>query len=252
MRDLMVAEALVIAGLIGTGWVWRTALGAYGVDVPAPSLIPPFFIAQLGKYIPGSVWSFAAQGAAGARQGLSPRTSAAAAVLFLVVHMASGLVVVGVLGWASQLDTWLVALSLAAGLVGLVPSAYGRLGSRLAAQSCSWSIRRSAWGLALMVPVWLCYSLALVLLVPSPDLTMALTLGSSFAIAHAAGILVPFAPAGLGAREGVLALLLTPVLGVGSAAAVALVARLLHSLADFTVAGLAWLYMWASGTRWQG
>ena len=69
----------------------------------------------------------------------------------------------------------------------------------------------------------------------------------AFALAHAAGVLLIVAPAGLGAREGVLIALLVPMVGVPSAAAAALLARLVHALADFLIAGAA--AAWARSAR---
>ena len=48
-----------------------------------------------------------------------------------------------------------------------------------------------------------------------------------------------FAPAGAGVREVVLVALLSPVLGVGAATAVALVSRVLTTAGDLLAAGLA-------------
>ena len=48
-----------------------------------------------------------------------------------------------------------------------------------------------------------------------------------------------FAPAGAGVREVLLTALLSPVLGVGAATAVALVSRALTTVGDLLAAGLA-------------
>ncbi len=247
--QVVLAGGLVLAGLVLTGAVWRLALGAFGIRGPVREVVPPFFVAQLGKYIPGSVWSFAAQGALGARRGLPPRVPAAAAVLFLGAHVASGLVLTGLLGWWAELPAWVVPAALAVGIVGLVPAVHRAVGRRVAGTECSWTLRHSLVGAALMVPVWVCYALALAVLAPDVDARLVLTLGCAFAVAHAAGVAVPVAPAGLGARDGVLVVLLAPALGTGPAGMVALVARLLHAVADFVVAAAAWLVVRASAAR---
>ena len=61
-------------------------------------------------------------------------------------------------------------------------------------------------------------------------------LGGAFALAYAAGVVVVLAPAGVGAREGVFVLLLSPLLGVADATAVALLARVVHTAADGVMA----------------
>jgi len=45
------------------------------------------------------------------------------------------------------------------------------------------------------------------------------------------------APAGLGAREALFVVLLTPTTGVAVATSVALLSRVMHTVADFTLAG---------------
>ncbi|CUR60138.1 conserved membrane hypothetical protein [metagenome] len=243
------AAALVLAGLVITGAVWRVALGAFGTRGPIREVVPPFFVAQLGKYIPGSVWSFAAQGALGARRGLPPRVPTAAAVLFLGAHVASGLLLAGILGWWTDLPAWVVALSLLVGVIGLLPAVHRLVGRRVAGTTCEWGAWQSVVGALLMTPVWSCYALALAALTPDLDASLLLTLGCGFAVAHAVGVAVPIAPAGLGARDGVLVLLLAPALGTGPAGMVALTARLLHTVADFLLAGASWLVMRASDAR---
>ena len=66
--QLVTSGSLVLVGLLMTGAVWWIAMGAFGVPARPRQLVPQFFVAQLGKYIPGSVWAFAAQAAMGARQ----------------------------------------------------------------------------------------------------------------------------------------------------------------------------------------
>lgn len=247
--QVVTGGALVAAGLLLTGWAWWISLEAFGVGGPPARMVPQFFVAQLGKYIPGSVWAFVAQGAIGARQGVPPRVASTATVLFLGVHVASGLVLTGVAGWWTSLPAWLVGASLVVGAVGLVPAVHRALGRRLAGQACDWGWGRSLAAAAVMVPAWCCYALALVVVTPEPDPSQAVALGCAFAVAFAAGVAVPIAPAGLGARDGVLVLLLAPVLGAGSAGAVALVARLLHTVADFVLAGASWVLVRTSAAR---
>jgi uncharacterized membrane protein YbhN (UPF0104 family) len=55
---------------------------------------------------------------------------------------------------------------------------------------------------------------------------------ASFAAAYLIGFLALFAPGGIGVREGILTLLLTPYLGTGIAALVAVVARLWLTLIE--------------------
>ncbi|WP_374456573.1 lysylphosphatidylglycerol synthase domain-containing protein [Nocardioides sp.] len=244
-----VGAVLVLLGLALSGLVWRTALASFAADGPAREVVPPFFVAQLGKYIPGSVWTFAVQGALGARRGLPPRVPVAAAVLFLGVHVASGLLLTGVVGWWTELPAWVVAASLVVGLVGLVPAVHRLVGRRVAGVPCDWGLGHSLRGALVMTVLWSLYAVALTALAPGSGATALLTLGCAFAVAHAVGVAVPIAPAGLGAREAAFIVLVAPVLGAGPAGALAVVFRLLHTVADFLLAGVSSLLMRASGAR---
>jgi uncharacterized membrane protein YbhN (UPF0104 family) len=78
-------------------------------------------------------------------------------------------------------------------------------------------------------------------------------LGGAFAAAYAVGVVVILAPAGLGAREGVFVLLAEPVVGIPAAAALALLARLVHTVADLLLAAGSWLAASRRGRvrRWR-
>ncbi len=96
-----------------------------------------------------------------------------------------------------------------------------------------------------MAVVWSLYGASLLVLVPGPESPGFVAVVGAFALAHAVGVLVVIAPAGVGAREAVLVALLSPSLGVPGAAAVALLSRVAHAAADFLVAGAA--AAWARG-----
>lgn len=244
---VVVSGVFVVAGLVLTSAVWLVSLGSFDA-MPGPhgGAVPSFFVAQLGKYIPGSVWSFAAQGMMGAARGLPARATAAAAILFLGVHVSSGLTAVGLVGWWTTLPRPVVGVALVVGVAGLTPAVYRALGTRLAGAQCDWSIGHSVRGALVMCPAWCCYTISLTALAPSADASAALGLGCAFALAFAVGVAFPIAPAGLGARDGALIVLITPVIGAGPAGAVAVLSRLLHTLADFLLAGLSWCMMRAS------
>jgi uncharacterized membrane protein YbhN (UPF0104 family) len=244
---MVAALGLVVCGVSLSGVSWWIALDSLVRRVPLRASVPSFFVAQLGKYIPGGVWSFAAQGALGTRQGFRPRVPVAATALFLAIHVASGLALAGLVGPWTTLRDWVWLGALGSGLLGLAPVVYRRLGERLALTRCSWSWRRSAASGLVMCLVWCSYGLGLVVLAPALTLSDSLTLGAAFAVAFAVGLAVPVAPAGLGAREGVLLLLIVPVVGAGPAAALTVLARLAHTLADFLLAGIAWLVMRTTG-----
>jgi hypothetical protein len=113
--------------------------------------------------------------------------------------------------------------------------------------------RDLAAALGLMAVAWSAYACALVLLAPGRQWSAVVGLGGAFAAAYAVGVVVILAPAGLGAREGVFVLLAEPVVGIPAAAALALLARLVHTVADLLLAAGSWLAASRRGRvrRWR-
>ena len=87
---------------------------------------------------------------------------------------------------------------------------------------------------------WIAYAVALVLLSPGLPWQDVAAFDGAFALAYAVGVVVAVAPAGGGAREALFVLLLTPLLGVAPATALALLARVVHTVADGLMAAGCW------------
>jgi uncharacterized membrane protein YbhN (UPF0104 family) len=253
---LGVALALlsVLAGLLATGLLWLRLMAALGADLAFREGLSTFFVGQLGKYIPGSVWSIGAQAHMAGRRSVPPRTTVAAGLLFLGYHVTTAVMVGAATlllgGLASPWPPWFSVLLLVGSAVGLLPAVVRRLGRRIAGRSASIGVGDTAVALALMAMAWAAYSTGLVLLSPGSPWRDVVALGGAFALAYAVGVVIVLAPAGLGAREALFVLLLTPLLGVAGAAALALLARLVHTVADGVMAA-AWWYA-ASGRAAPG
>jgi uncharacterized membrane protein YbhN (UPF0104 family) len=238
------ALGLVLVGLLATGMLWLRLMAALGAELPLRDGLAMFFVGQLGKYIPGSVWSIGAQAQMAGRRSVPPRVTVAAGLLFLGYHVTTA-VVVGTAalllgGLESPWPDWLSVLLLVGAALGLLPAVVRRLGRRVAGRSVSISVGDTVVGLALMAVAWTAYSAGLVLLSPGSPWGDVAALGGAFALAYAVGVVIVVAPAGLGAREGLFVLLLTPLLGVAGATAVALLARVVHTVADGVMAAGWW------------
>lgn len=255
----VLAALLVLVGLAITGVVWRELLASWGRRVPAAPAASTFFVGQLGKYIPGSVWSLGAQADMARSFGIAARTTVAAGLLFLWVHVVTAVGVTAALGVHAAGSWNNPGLRLVAGvlaLIGMTPLVLGWLGQRLSGSAqppvIRWRLVAALIGM--MAVVWALYGTATALVVPPATLTEAGGIGSMlgmFAVAFAAsyviGVVIILAPAGVGAREAALIALLSPALGVTAATATALVIRVIHTVCDFAIAGMAWSY--ARATR---
>lgn len=248
---LVVAAAAAGLGLGVTARLWRLLLRWIGPDIGAHDAAAVFLVGQLGKYVPGSVWSVAVQARLGRRHGVPVRWSVTASSLFLLVHTATGLLLGGLLVLSGALPNVSYAVAATAAVVGavaLAPPLVRRVADRFSGHRTRFGLRELGVAGALMLVVWACYGVTVLALVPASSGASGTPLFAAavaaFALAHAVGVLVVLAPAGVGAREGVLIALLAPMLGVPGAAATSLLARVVHVVADFVVAGLAaW---WAS------
>jgi glycosyltransferase 2 family protein len=235
-----------VAGLAGvgvSGLVWRRALAGLGAVLPLPAAVRVFFVAQLGKYLPGSLWPVLAQAELGRDHGVARRTAVAGQAVFMWVHLLTGGIVgVPVLAAAGVLPAWAALAPLP-----LLPL----LAPRPLAAAAGWALRRTrreplpavpgtadmlvACGWALLM--WLLYGLHVHWALVAVDAgargpaDVALAVGA-FAAAWSAGFLVLVAPAGAGAREAVLVAGLAAATSTTAALTAALLSRLLLTLAD--------------------
>ncbi|MCG8917590.1 lysylphosphatidylglycerol synthase domain-containing protein [Actinokineospora sp. PR83] len=251
------AFALVVLGLLATAQVWRRCLDALGHPVGWAAARAIFFPAQVGKYLPGAVWPLLAQARFARRYGVPAHSALLAGAVFLAVHVVTSVVVSAGLLFADRgLLSGYGWAGLAAVLVlpllhpRVVTAVVRRLGGDAGLPALTWSalLRPMGW----MVPAWLAYGAAgLVAAAPFTGATARLggLATSGFALSWLVGLVVVFAPAGLGAREAVLVLVLGPVLGVVAATAVGLLLRACHTVADM---GLALVHGVSGGSRSAG
>jgi uncharacterized membrane protein YbhN (UPF0104 family) len=249
LRDTSLAGALaalllVLLGLLATGVLWLLLMARLDARLPLVDGLATFFVGQLGKYIPGSVWSIGAQAELARRHTVPARVTVAAGLLFLGYHVDTAVLVGSVTLLSGGLDSpwpdWVSWVGLAAGLAGLVPGVVRLAARRIAGRTPQVGWTQTVAIVALMSAAWAAYSLALVLLSPGLPWSDLAALGGAFAIGYAVGVLIVFAPAGVGAREAVFVLLLSRVTDVGSATALALLARVVHSGGDALMAASWW------------
>jgi uncharacterized membrane protein YbhN (UPF0104 family) len=271
---VVAALVAVLAGLIATMQVWRVLLSALGSPLSARTASRIFFLGQLGKYIPGSMWPVLVQMEMAQAARVPRSRSATAAVLTLVTSLCAGLLAaLATLPFLPFLPTgpypptepslptsatadfrWAflaVPVLLALLHPRVVNAAAGRLlrmtgrpplerplSARAVAVAMVWALL--SWVL-FGAQVWL---LAMRLGAP-PGRGLLVAVGG-FALAWSAGFLVVLAPAGAGVREVLLVATLAAVLSVGAATTVALVSRVLMTVGDLVLAGVAG---WFAGKR---
>jgi len=252
--------AVLLAVLVYAVWLWMAMVRSLGGPaLPLVEAIRIFYLALLGRYLPGKVWQLAGLAYLAGKKGVSLPVATSSAVLGQIFSLgaaacvAAGGLAVGVgQGYPSGAALWPLAVLALVGIAALVPAAQ-RLALRLAfrlggkgeaaPELDGWFGAR--W-LALYLPVWLGYGVAFGLLWASfqalPAVFWPGAIGA-LAAAYFVGYAALFAPAGVGVREGALAVLLAPWAGAAAATVLAVIARIWMTVGELVplgVAGGAW------------
>jgi glycosyltransferase 2 family protein len=244
------------ANVCAAGLVWRAVLADLGDRLPLRPAARVFFVGQIGKYLPGSVWPVVMQAELGRDHGVPRRDTAAATGISLLISVTSAFAVVlatiplvpdvlpGGFGWAVLALVPLAALLRPRVLGPLLDRALRlagreplnrRPGAAGIARAFGWAVL--SWAMA-GVQVW---ALGVPLGADAGPRGLALAVGG-YALAWGVGFLVVLAPAGAGPRELALAAALAPVLDGGEVVVVVLLSRVIFTVTDLAFAGAGiWL-----------
>ena len=249
---VLVTYALLIEG-------WRRVLSAWDSHLPFRQAARIWFLSNLGKYVPGNIWSLTAMGVMARDRGLSAIAAAGSSVIMQMVSLATGTAIVMVTGakllgqpllvGAAVLILVVILLSAPRFLPQLAAWAGTLIGRDIAPPSVP---ATSIWTAAIASTFsWLFYGLAFQLFVRGLLGAAPGEVSSYIAVYTAAyilGFISPIAPAGLGVREFTLAAFMTQ-LGLANeadAALVAIAARLWLTIVELVPSGL---YVATGATR---
>ncbi|MDE0474041.1 MAG: lysylphosphatidylglycerol synthase domain-containing protein [Gammaproteobacteria bacterium] len=253
LLPLVGATLLLLAAYALSGLIWGGVVnGLGGPRLSAGDAVSIFMIANMGRYVPGKVWSIAGMAALGKGKGVPVAVSATSAVIM----QGTGLVAAGAIGLGAfvggpvPLPRWgLVGAGVAAGLLLLVlavPSLFHwavALWFRIVRTAAPANLTAALvlrWLLQVAV-AWVAMGASFWILAASLDMELSpVHAGSAFAAAYVAGYLMLFAPAGVGVREGFLVAILAPALGSGPATVLAIAARLWMTAAEVIPAAMLW------------
>lgn len=254
------AALCTVGSLVASFLAWRETLAGLGDRLPVATAARIFFLGQLAKYVPGSIWAIVGQMELARVHGVRRERTATAGIVVLVISLAMGLTL-GLLAVPALLDA--DSELYASSVLLLIP-----LAVVLHPKVLTWLVQR---GLRLLKRPPLESALSLttiwrvaVFSILSNGLLglqiwqlavdvggegwalLALAVGGYGLAASVSLVVIPL-PAGAGLREAILVLLLAPEIGAASATLVAILARLLLTVADVAAAGLA-----AAATRQRG
>jgi hypothetical protein len=234
---------------------WKLVITGWGERLGYRRAAWIWTISNLGRYLPGKIWSVASLALLAQREGVASWAAVGAAVAMQAIATGSGVAVVAAAApGAVSAASLAVAAAVAAATIGslvspavvaMIAKVTGREGLRplpIAAVAVAGAAMTVAWvgyGLAF-------WALARGTLGPT-DLGLGVATGV-FAAGYLIGLLALFAPGGLGVREAVLVALLTPAVGSGGAIVLSVASRVLLTLTE-GVAALAGLALGGRATR---
>lgn len=261
VRPVLLVLSLLV-NIIAAFWsvgVWKLLLRGAGYDVPLGGLARIWFVSALGRYIPGKIWQFVGAVQIGRTTGLPGAVTVTslvanafyflvAAVLVSVYLLPAGLgidsAILAVVQWIAPVILILVHPAPLAAAFRII----GRLTGR---DLSEW---KGSWGDAVRIVIlaiigWGLTGCALYLfllsLTPLPWTAVPAVIGMN-AVSFIVGNMVFIAPAGLGAKEGALAVMLAAYMTAPGAALVAIAARLWTVAAEILPA--LFLLRYRSGT----
>ncbi|HEX6249830.1 MAG TPA: lysylphosphatidylglycerol synthase domain-containing protein [Gemmatimonadaceae bacterium] len=217
---------------------WRRLLAAWSAQLSWPHAARIWLASNLGKYVPGKIWSIIAMGALAKEKGASAIAAGGSSVVMQVVSVITGLAVAAAFGASSVGLTWLAAAALLVMLAAiaaaprLLPPAFAFISAVTGRSLNAPPVPvRAVWlATAATTVSWLLAGLAFRMFAEALGVTRGGTGAyiAVYAASYVAGFLALFAPGGLGVREGALiatmqrAGLATPV----EAAAIAVASRI--------------------------
>jgi len=241
--------AAVVAGMLS----WRAVLADLGSRLGIRSTARVMLLGQLGKYVPGSLWSVVAQTELGRDLGVPRRRSAAAGLVYNALGLGLGLLLATVslpaLLRSSDVPGWVVYVVAVSplGLVCFAPPVLTRLVNlvlrllRRQPLEHAFTWAGTARAVGWMALMWVFLTLHIWLLcvgLGARPGSVLLPAAGGYAAAWSLGFLVVVAPAGAGVRETLITVTLSAALpgGVAAALTLALVSRLLLTVADVVAA----------------
>ena len=261
VRFRAVPAAVAIACVLGVSGMqlaarW-TLLIAYGYRLNWRVQLPAAWVPQLGKYVPGGIASVGGAVYLLRRHGVPSAVGLSVSVLLDALAVMAGLIVsTPLLLWGPVRETlpmgWLAgAAMIVIGLVllhppifvGLLNFALKKIRRQPIAQAPR--LAQYRWPVLASFGQWVFAGFALWLMtaaVTTVDAKLIPLFIGSAALAMTVSYLMPFAPGGIGIREGLYLLTLGPT--IGPAVAIVVVAmRLVQTLIEVLLAAVGWRVM---------
>lgn len=247
---LVVALGLAMVGMAAIGLAWRPVLIALGAPpIRRKTVVRWYFVGEIGKYVPGGVWTVVGRAELARRGGLA-RSSAygSVALSLLCLQVGAACVAAVAVPFSGLADgnakVWLILFVVPIGLAVLHPkvaASFLGLVRKLTKRDFAFEVPPFTTTLRLVsgyIPAWIAIGLSTAMVARALDPHA--PVGRVFAgtvVAWIIGFIFIPTPGGIGVREGAFTAMVA--LGPGIAVTTSLVARLMFMLVDGAGAALA-------------
>lgn len=227
---------------------WRAVLVGWGEKLAYGPAAWIWTVSNLGRYLPGKVWSVAGLAVLAQREGVAGWAAVGAAVAMQAIAVGSGVAVAAVTV-PGTLSTPGIVVATAVAAVTVAALAAPRVVAIAARVLRRADLRPLPVGAVLIAGAattvsWLSYGAAFWCLARGTLGPTALGFTPAvgvFAGGYVAGLVALFAPGGVGVREAVFVALLAPGVGTGGAIVLGLASRVLLTLTEVAAALLGLL-----------
>lgn len=217
---VILASLIVLATYAMLIQSWRMLLAGWGGQLHYGAAVRIWTIANLGRYVPGKLWSVGALGLLANRQGVSGVTAAAAAILGTLLNVGAGFGILALSGaralgafdpWL-QLVSWTISAVFVVGTIllpSLLPPVLRRIARWRGQPPMDTHLPSGTlWAATAINAVsWVCYGLAFAAFARgvAPQVLGSLPLFIViWTASYLTGYLFLFAPGGIGVREVVM------------------------------------------------
>ncbi|MBA7482109.1 hypothetical protein ES707_17590 [subsurface metagenome] len=232
--------------------IWKRVLKAFGYTVSYQEAWAIYFIGNLGRYIPGKVWTVVGVAYMAGKSGIPAVVAGTAAICAQAYSVLSSFVFFVIFfilrnsAFTGIRFIWTLFFPVILILIFLVPRNLERMLNlilvRLGRERVSLKLTTAA---AMKITCmylcsWLVYGCAFWLFVSSMTGIGSFNpffLAGAFAVSYVLGYIAFFAPGGIGVREGILSMLLTGMVSAGVAIVISFSARLMTTCVELICVG---------------
>ncbi len=236
--------------------IWSVVLASLGYTVSYGNAWDIYFIGNLGRYIPGKVWTVAGIAYMAGKSGIPAVIAGTSAVCAQAYSILSSFVffvmflIFKSADFAGYRSIWILPVPVILMVIFLRPanlervlnSVLVRLGRKPVTIELTTAVALKITGLYLIS--WFLFGGAFWLFVAAVtgDITFnPLFLAGAYAVSYVGGFLAFFVPGGIGVREGILSVLLTGTVPAGVAVVIAVSSRLIITCVELVCVAIVFI-----------